>query len=77
MIQLPDPRNLQLNRWAAELALQDPLVPYPPDERSWQRWAINVLAYTSLSALLTPPDPRYYSDWRSWAIRLKEAADAA
>jgi len=78
MISVPDPRDITLGRWAAELALQDPLVPHPPvKESAWVGWAVNVLAYSSLSRLLNPPDPRYYSDWRSWGTRLKQQTDAA
>lgn len=76
-MNVPDPRDLEFNRWAAELALQDPLVPLPPTESGWQTWAVNVLAYSGLTTLLNPPDPRYYTDWRDWGTRLKETADAA
>lgn len=76
MMNVPDPRDLAFQRWAAELALQDPLVSIPLPNGDWRSWAINVLAYSSLTALLNPPDPRYYSDWRVWGVRLKQVADA-
>jgi hypothetical protein len=72
-INVPDPRDTSLERWCAELALQDSSVPLPPDPIGWQRWAAFVAQFTTLS-VLDLPNPYGFTDWRGWATRVKELA---
>lgn len=69
---VPDPRDLSLARWAAELALQDANVPYGAAEPRWQGWAARVVTYAKFVGQ-NLPDPYQFKDWRAWATALKRA----
>jgi hypothetical protein len=73
---VPNPYATPWDRWAAELALQDARIPFPPPVNGWRRWANEVTNFSRF-AVLNPPQPLYYSRWQDWAVRLREAALAA
>lgn len=75
MINLPDPYTTVLPRWAAELALQDPLIPRLTDERAWQHWAAQVLEFSSLQSF-DIPNPNGFLRWQDWGARVKSAVEA-
>ena len=70
---VPDPHGLTLERWGAELALQDGGVPLTVG-RDWRTWAVNVVGYANFG-LQNLPDPHQFADWRVWAVALKKAAN--
>lgn len=70
-IRIPDPRDIDLDRWCAELILQDASVPNPPDLLGWRRWAAAVIQFSSLASY-NLPDPGQFSTWRAWATRVRE-----
>lgn len=69
---VPDPYTTDLHRWCAALCAQDPLVPFPPTQETWRRWAAEVITRTRF-AVLNPPQPVYYKRWQDWGARLREA----
>lgn len=70
---VPDPRDLTLERWGAELALQDGGIPLQVGD--WRRWAATVVNYANFGAQ-NLPDPYQFKDWRTWATALKKAANS-
>lgn len=65
-----DPRYLTAQQWtdAVNLTLAA-VAPLPRMlTNDWQAWALGVLAVPAIAAFY-PPDPRGFTDWRSWAER--------
>lgn len=66
-----DPRFLSATQWcdATALALTSLTnVPRLRHEEAWQEWALAVLVIPAIAAF-SPPDPRFFGDWRAWAER--------
>lgn len=69
-----DPRTHTWSMWSSlvnqSIASSAP-PPMLPDEADWKRWAVIVLGIPAISSF-SPPDPRAYDDWRTWAERFVE-----
>jgi hypothetical protein len=68
-----DPRHVSLIQWtdAVNLALstKGPVTKLSGDD--WSLWAYNMISIPSIASF-SPPDPRHYTDWRTWAERFVE-----
>ena len=38
----------------------------------WKEWALTLIQKPSIASK-NPPDPRYFEDWREWAMRFNQA----
>jgi len=77
MIQLTDPRMLQLSDWADITVFN--LENYGPIARlesdlEWQNWAAGIIGINGISQQ-NPPSPYDYDDWREWAYRFYQVLD--
>lgn len=70
-------QSMSFQYWAATLqtdySSQD--VPLPFSENMWQDWA-QALKERNVFQNNEIPDPRQFSDWRSWATRLVQVLNA-
>lgn len=70
-----DPRGMAVERWSALVAAplqQFGSLPNSATLNDWMAWAQSVRNLPAISALGVP-DPRTYTRWQDWAIRLNEA----
>lgn len=70
-----DPRYLSVVEWADFVCLAISVTAPPmklQDPSQWVIWAYTIIAVPSVAAF-SPPDPRGFSDWRTWAERFVEA----
>lgn len=71
---LVDPRGMNVVDWTDSMTF--PLIdsvrpPKLEDPKAWKNWALEVIQAPNIAAL-NPPDPRFYEDWREWAVRFNE-----
>lgn len=72
-IRVIDPRYMTVQKWAD--AMVPTLEQYGNlgrllDETKWQEWACQLLTLPKISGSVV--DPRGFSDWRAWAMRLNQ-----
>ena len=73
---LPDPYTTSFLRWAAELTMQNAIVPQIGLRSGiWKEWATQVVSLLGLDGQVLP-DPTRYDDWRQWAAEFKKAVGA-
>lgn len=69
-----DPRYTSVGDWTdfVSLTLSTSAPPMKlRDPNRWVEWAYTLIAVPSIS-VFTPPDPRGFADWRTWAERFVE-----
>lgn len=72
---LIDPRFLTVQEWTDSMTFSlsnESDLPRLDDPKAWKEWAMNVLQ-DSLVSQMNPPDPRFFDDWREWALRFNQA----
>lgn len=74
-----NPSGVSFHRYAADLARRlqyaGAPAPIPPQtEKSWQAWAVTVVALPQVSRY-SPPNPMQFTDWRLWASRFSSTYD--
>lgn len=66
-----DPRTLTVQEWTSLVNQSIASFASPvtlKDESEWLSWAITVMSIPSI-VIFSPPDPRLFDDWLSWAER--------
>lgn len=60
------PRNIDFQKWAANLYIDLPNlnIPLPPPVEDWKRWARTLLLENELDSV---PLPDNFDDWQNWA----------
>ena len=69
-----DPRGLTVQEWTAFSTPSLSRLTHVPvlhAEKDWWRWAMTIIQAPRVSAH-SPPDPRYFKDWREWAFRFNQ-----
>lgn len=76
-ISIALPVHISFFNWASTLLIDFSTqeIPIPPtDENDWQPWAERVFARGVFSNDAIP-DPRFFQDWRSWAMRVVQVVN--